>query len=459
MMKINDTIGFVAALFFTAFFSVSCIMSKVSPVNLYDYSYDRNGLDPKTCFIPYGEMQYDQMSDEDINAMRMPDGSTFADVIEQAEQYDAQNQTSETKTTSTNMTSLLKNIFSMWKCGEIVSYAGTYYSVDQNGDSVLLSGRIILPANGKVSRIMIVNHFTIGADFEAPSRELTLECIYASRGLAVIEPDYLGYGASRNHTHPYLCSQVTARNVMDMYWASLPFLKSRSGLNLNIENDDIFIWGFSQGGAVAMSLLKYIQNAPQSDPHNYDNLKVRLAMCGSGPYDICATYDTMIANDYTDYPCAVPMIIQGMKVGMGLNELNLEDFIQKMEVVDWMNSKNFTMQQITSKIGSKYIHDVMTPKAMNKANDMMTDLYRVMMNNSLIEGWFPTRPVYLFHSYDDNVVPFVNAMKFESQMSIIPSIQYNFGHYGNHVLSCLRFMYSTVNLMYEHGDIPYDIIK
>lgn len=455
MTKINiRTISTWVAMAALALSSASCIMSKVTPVNLNDYHFDKTKLNPKTCFIPSGVMQYDQLSDDDINAMLLPDGGTVKEALAAAEAED-------TKTTSTNMTALMKGIFSMWKCAEIVSYAGTYYSVDQYGDSVLLSGRIILPAKGKISRIMIVNHFTIGANAEAPSQSLPLECIYASRGIAVIEPDYLGYGASRNHKHPYLCSQLTARNVMDMYWASLPFLKGKDGLNLNIENDDIFIWGFSQGGAVAMSLLKYIQNPPKSDPRaaDYSNLSVRLTMCGSGPYDICATYDTIIANDYSDYPCAIPMIIQGMKEGMKLDELDMADFIKKMEVVDWMNSKDYTMQQITAMLGSKYIHDVMTEKAMNKANETMTDLYRVMMENSLIQGWLPYRPIYLFHSIDDNVVPYVNAMNFQAQFIGISNVQYNFGHYGNHVLSCLRFMYATVNLMYEHGDIPYDVIK
>jgi len=89
----------------------------------------------------------------------------------------------------------------------------------------------------------------------------------------------------------------------------------------------------------------------------------------------------------------------------------------------------------------------------------MTDLYRVMMENSLIEGWLPQRPIYLFHSIDDNVVPYVNAVNFQSQMAGITNMQCNFGHYGNHVLSCIRFMYASINLMYENGDIPYDVIK
>ena len=63
-------------------------------------------------------------------------------------------------------------------------------------------------------------------------------------------------------------------------------------------------------------------------------------------------------------------------------------------------------------------------------------------NSVLAQDWTPKAPVYIMHSIDDNVVPFVNASKAKDKWKDA-NIQYNFGHYGNHVNSTLRFIFSV----------------
>jgi len=420
----------------------SCAHSKVEWVDFQPKSAD--GLDPAKSFIPFGTPITSVLDGETIKSLGLPCNETIGSELTKEEAE------GETKTTSTNGTGLVKNLISNVHSKRVISYCGSYYSEDQYGNPVKLSGRVVLPADGKVSRIMVVGHFTIGADSEAPSNELTMESIYAARGLAVIEPDYIGYGITRDLIHPYLCCDLTAKNVTDMYFACLPFLEK---IGCKPQYDDIFLLGFSQGGAVTMGTVRYLEK-------NYKDIKIRLAMCGGGPYDICATYDTLIENDYSDYPCAVPMIVQGMKIGMGLEELDYKDFFTQYMVdnmEEWLNSKKYTMQEITGLIGSNYLSAIMTPNARDKSTDCMTDFYRVMLENSLTkQDWLPYCPIYLFHSIDDNVVPFVNASNMERALHGA-NVIYNFGHYGNHVKACLRFLYATITLMYEHGDLPESI--
>lgn len=55
--------------------------------------------------------------------------------------------------------------------------------------------------------------------------------------------------------------------------------------------------------------------------------------------------------------CAIPMIIQGLDYGNDLN-LNYNDFFlpRMVENLDeWINSKKYTMQDITDMIGSKKV--------------------------------------------------------------------------------------------------------
>lgn len=411
----------------------SCTLSKVEWVDMDSFAT----LDENKAFIPYST-EVSRMDESAIINTSVVGGGTVGEYLE--------SEPAQTKTSHTDGATLVKALISCWGSSRIRSYCGTYKSIDQNGNDVKLSGRIILPADGKVSRIMVVSHYTIGSNAEAPSNEVPLEALYATRGLAVIEPDYIGYGITADRIHPYLCAKLTARNVVDMYFAALPFLKK---IGCSPEYDDIFLLGYSQGGATTMSVAQELE-------WQHPEVEIRLAMCGGGPYDVCATYDTLIDNDLTDYPSAIPMIIQGFNVGAGLNLDYSDFFVPKMleNMDDWLNSKRYTMAEITRKMGTKKLSDIMTEKARNKSEDLMTGLYKAMLDNSVISFPVPECPIYLFHSYDDNVVPYVNAMSETILLSEAGSnVIYNTGHYGNHVTGCLRFLLCCLDLMETHGDI------
>ena len=411
----------------------SCTLSKVDWVDMESF----DSLDENEAFIPYST-SVSRMDETAICNAAIVGGGTVGDYLE--------TESSQTKTSHTDGSTLVKGLLSCWGSSKIRSYCGTYKSIDQNGKEVRLSGRIILPADGKVSRIMVVSHYTIGSNSEAPSSEVPLEALYATRGLAVIEPDYIGYGVTADRVHPYLCAKLTARNVVDMYFAALPFLKK---IGCSPGYDDIFLLGYSQGGATTMSVAHEFE-------WNHPDVNIRLAMCGGGPYDVCATYDALIDNDFTDYPCAIPMIVQGFNVGAGLS-LDYSDFFlpEMLENMDeWLNSKKYTMAEITAMMGTKKLSDIMTEEARNKSEDLMTELYKAMLDNSVTSFPTPECPIYLFHSYDDNVVPYINAISETIQLEATTSnVIYNTGHYGNHVAGCLRFLLCCLDLMETHGDL------
>lgn len=409
---------------FTALLMLFFTGCTLSTSEWVQFQEDFSDLDPKTSFIPF-------RTESNVLNEQM---AASLDLSEE----------NSSKTTSTNGANLLRALLSGYYGKSIRSYCGTYHSVDHQGNPIVLSGRIMIPADGKVSRIMLVSHFTIGADREAPSEELPLEAIYAAHGVAVVETDYIGYGVSADKIHPYLCAEVTAKNVIHMYYAALPFLKK---LGCSPAFDDIFLLGFSQGGAVTMSVAQEIYM-------NYPDIKVRLVMCGGGPYDICETYNTLIGNDATDYPCAIPMIVQGLGYGNNLNLDYSKFFLPMMaeHLDEWINSKKYSMAEITQLIGSKRISSIMTEDAMNKTADIMTDLYRAMLDNSVIYGCVPDYPIYMYHSFDDNVVPFVNADNMSARLADA-NVIYNFGHFGTHQISTLRFFLCCVDLLKENGDI------
>ncbi|MCF0205258.1 MAG: hypothetical protein HUK12_08235, partial [Muribaculaceae bacterium] len=117
---------------------------KQAPVEWVDGG-DFSALDPKKSFIPYNSVE-NTVNEQTVSACPLP----------------SEGENVDTRTTSVGALTVIKQLFGTMFSGKVRSYCGTYWSVDEKGEPVKLSGRIILPSNGKVSRIMVASHFTIG---------------------------------------------------------------------------------------------------------------------------------------------------------------------------------------------------------------------------------------------------------------------------------------------------------
>lgn len=341
--------------------------------------------------------------------------------------------------TSTNMKHIIQSLLDFANANKVVELSGVYESIDVDGNPILLSGKVVVPADGKIKRCILVSHFTIGSNLEAPSNTFPLEGILVKLGYALIIPDYIGYGVTADMVHPYLVMDLTARNVLDMYKAVMPFLE-KAGCTPQF--DDIYLMGYSQGGATTMAVQHLIE-------HHNENVKIRRVFAGGGPYDIKATYDRFVETDVASYPCAVPIMMQGMVVG---NKLDL-DMSQMMapylyeNLDEWVNKKRYTTKQLNRLIGSQVTHDLLTPKGMDRTSKEVSELYKAMTNNSILSySWVPKAPVYILHSIDDETVPYDNAVRAKTKWQGA-NIQYNFGYYGSHQVTCLRFIYAVQNLL------------
>ena len=343
------------------------------------------------------------------------------------------------RATSTSMAGIMQELLDFSKAAVAVEISGLYPSIDVDENPILLSGKVILPAKGPIKRYILVSHYTIASNKEAPSNIFSLEGLLVKLGYALIIPDYIGYGATSDKVHPYLVMELTARNVLDMYDAVVPFLEKAGCAP---EHDDIYLMGYSQGGATTMAVQHAIE-------HHDRPIKIRRVFAGGGPYDIKYTYDQFVETNWASYPCAVPIMMQGMVVGNKLN-LDMRTMMASniYENLDkWVNSKFYTTNQINALIGTKVTSDLLTPTGMDRTSKEVSELYKAMTENSILTySWTPEAPVFMFHSMDDDVVPFENAMRAKSKWKNA-NIQYSFGHYGNHQIGCVRFIYTVQTLL------------
>ena len=393
-----------------------------------------NGL-PTNCYLPDG-----------ILASEIDQHPELADCLGTGE-HNPDGPRRTNSTTGTNIVQQLLKYGNQFKVTEIV---GSYPSHDVNNEPIRLSGKVMLPKGKKPKRMILVSHYTVGSNAEAPSNCFSLEGILVKMGYGLIIPDYLGYGITSEMVHPYLVMDLTARNVLDMYLAVRPWLEA---VGMSPEKDDICLMGYSQGGATTMA-VEHLIETEYCDPSDTLQVHVHRVFAGGGPYDVKATYERFVNTDTAGYPVAVPLVLQGMIKGNNL-PIDTRDLMQEWlyeKMPDWVNSKHFTTSQVNKLIGTHVTHELLTQEAMDQTSDNVAELYKAMTVNSIISyNWQPRASVYILHSMDDETVPYTNATNAKSKWRDA-NITYNFGHYGSHVKTCLRFIYSVESLLQQEEE-------
>jgi len=322
-----------------------------------------------------------------------------------------------------------------------------YRSVDQRGDSIVLSGKVFIP-KGKAKQVVLIPHFTIAADKEVPSNCTPMEATFLKKNYILVMPDYLGYGASVDRAHPYLHGELTARNCADMLWAVQEKMEKDS---IEVENDSLLIVGFSQGAATAMWTLRLLETEYAE--------RVRISHCyaGSGPYDVASTYDKVIRDGWTGLALVVPMLVTGTSEAYGLN-LDYETIFTPTLLKNyqrWIMAKKYDVISLALRMPYKQIDHWLTADGQDKTQGEGKRMYEGFMRSSLVFiptdplniypektlNWKPKTPITLFHSTTDDLVPYENADHLWTMLEregVTPEII--FGDYGGHISSMVHFL-------------------
>ena len=312
------------------------------------------------------------------------------------------------------------------------SFPVAYWSQDPQGDSLLVSGRIYLPKRRYLNGIVIANHYTMTSDAEVPSNMLSMESIFALKGYAVIMPDYVGYGLSRDEVHPYLHWRNAAQTAIDLL-NRMPALLDYYGYSYP---NDVVVTGYSQGAAVALGVVRMLEEQGETTPWI-----VRKLYAGAGPYDPAATYLYSVERDTMGIPAAIPLIVMGLSdaydLGFALKDFFLEPLLSNYD--EWLLSKEYSVQQINQNMGSIVMSELMTPESLDPNHPIADMLYEVLLSNSNV-GYDLLSPAYFLHSIDDEVVPLLNTENLMNQMPNDDLISYDIDHYGSHMQASVPFM-------------------
>ncbi len=398
-----------------------------------------------------------------------------------------------------------------------------YQSVDKDNNPIMLSTLIAFPRSGNVTlrprNLVIGCHYTITQNNQCPTNytnqslltDVGLTVMHASKAKEsdvcynnlVVMPDYEGYGISSSHAHPYLCQELTARQVVDgakaaVEWFEKNEAKMRDGWGT-------MTVGYSQGGSVSMAVHRYIEQK------NLTEFNFKGSVCGAGPYDPVATMKEYIHTNRVYMPVAAALIVKGMcdfnpiiaKAGYKVDDFFTEKFMAS-GIMDMINGKVLNSDQIQEKLaeaslngtsctahlmgrkagnifGSYDFHDytranyekytwkkvtdngviywnttdIIRPEIiayMNGSTEGRTDegdakgraMEQALEMNNLTTNWTPAHPVVVFHSTKDEVVNFVNYESARDNLAKVSpwfkGIKYENSRTQTHVGTCTAFL-------------------
>lgn len=323
--------------------------------------------------------------------------------------------------------------------GAVKYYTYNYNTIDQENQSVTCSAYLeyLNPANTsdtvQIDIVIIDCHGTISSNSEAPSK-----CKYASFSVKEIEdelvyqripddckikalliaPDYLGYGASADKTHPYMITNLCARNIID---SVLSVMNNQSAFKIQLKNGyKSYVIGYSQGGQTSLGTMCAVENYIPSGLKSTINLQ--KCYSGAGPHDLPATMESFLSKGPDGngivYPNLIYLVVKGiMSAGYKCMEgYKLEDFFTNeflaSGIKDGLDVKNINLaSKINEFLYFQDLNKLITPDLQNPNSKLHKDLKKALSYNSLASGWTVTKPVYVYHHKDDDMVPSVNIEK------------------------------------------------
>lgn len=339
-------------------------------------------------------------------------------------------------------------------CGKIVrgtyEWRCVYRSTTRLGDTLTLSGKVFVPV-GKAKGIILLPHFTITGRNEVPSECTPIEAKYLKQHYIVIMPDYIGYGISAfkpdgsRRLHPYLDAEVAARNTVDMFFSARGFIERIGKVPLN---DSLIIVGFSQGAQTAIAALRLFEQY-------YPSVPLRVCYAGSGPYDVAATFSRSVAENRIGMALTVPMLVIGTSEAYNLN-LQPEFFFtsEGMKRYPEVWSQQYGLVAMTIRMRSQTLSDYLTAEGADRSLPQTARFYDGLKRSSIVyicdadtifPDWSPCTHIILFHSTNDKVVTFDCALHLQAFLqSRQANVEYDFGRYGDHLMSGMRFLRKVV---------------
>ena len=292
------------------------------------------------------------------------------------------------------------------------AYKIPYTTRDEEGHEVEVSGLFVIPPMlGKqvapLGGLSMVSddHGTIFANREAPSvvGDLTgspdgsAVILTSLGGFATLQPDYIGFGDSQSHYHPFILKDSLANATIDFIRAVKVFAKE----NKIMLNNQLFLTGYSEGGYAAMATLKKIEEEGLSD------LNVTLAAPMSGPYALKSMADAVLTQPKLSVPSFMAEIGYAYAKAKGEEVSSVVNEPYASQLSTLFNG-DFNRTEIDPKLTYKTTGDdgLFVGSFVKEYFSKDGNWFREAMSENSLHAWTPKTPLQLIHCQGDDVIPF-----------------------------------------------------
>ena len=289
------------------------------------------------------------------------------------------------------------------------AYKIPYTTTDEEGNSVAVSGLMVVPTgvpeavNQAGFSLVSDSHGTIFANSEAPTviaagtnspdgSSIILTSLFA---FVTLQADYIGFGDSSDHYHPFILKKSLANSTADFIVAAKEFA-ANNAINLN---GQLFLTGYSEGGYAAMAALKKIEQEGQ--------LQVTMAAPMAGPYAV----ESMAMGVLSQPTISVPSFMANIAYAYtnaydeDIASVVNEPYASKLEDL-------FDGSKTRSEIDPELTTVTTGPDGLFNptfVNDFFADpdsCCRTSLRNNDVHTWVPKTAVRLVHCLGDDVIPY-----------------------------------------------------
>jgi hypothetical protein len=308
--------------------------------------------------------------------------------------------------------------------GTVTCYKLVYGTLNVSNAVIAASGLLCLPsAKSGGNPVISYQHGTIFQDSEAPSSFITsseavVGVVLAGIGYIAVLPDYVGYGDSTNELHPYVHAATLASATVNMNRAARKFLADPT-IN-RATNGQFFLTGYSEGGYATLATQRLMQQSLAAE------FPVTASEPGAGPYDMTGTTLSILSSPTLSQPAFAGFFFKAYdSIYTPTQPLTHYFSLAYANIVDTHFDGSFSRAQVSDALGGP---GVPTTTLYNQAfltsylGSGETALKAHIAENDIYD-WAPAVPTRLFHSVDDDTVPFANSTTAKTKMEANGSIK------------------------------------
>ena len=232
-----------------------------------------------------------------------------------------------------------------------------------------------------------------GESFEGPPSS----ALVAGNGFLYIAPDYLGLGDSTVPRHRYFHAKTEASAAIDLLAAAQPVLAQ-----LRVRQDGrLFVFGFSQGGHAAMALQRELER-----------MRVRVTGTGvvGGVFDVERWFVTSLASATPTRPLYSAYLLLAFDDIYDVYASTADVFRPPYAgIVDDLFDMHHFFDDIVAELPPP-ARDILTEPYVAQLTTDRNDPMRVRLRENAVDRWNPRAPVRVYHSRDDEEVPYDDAL-------------------------------------------------